>query len=146
MRPCRPCTGGPGPPPNVALERGPAHDCIFPRTQVQPDDLLSIVIDIQGRITYANPAYLQACGYSWEELGGMNSAKMVHPDTPMEASVDMVTTLRSGFPWTGIVKNLRKDGGHYWLRINLTAVRNKGVYAGALLVQSHCTPAEIAEV
>ncbi|MEY4563437.1 MAG: hypothetical protein RLZZ618_2714 [Pseudomonadota bacterium] len=114
---------------------------------VLPDNvLLAIVVDNQGRFTYANPAYLEASGYSWQELAGTNSALMMHPDVPMAAAVDMFTTVQHGSPWTGIIKNRRKNGQPYWLRLNISAVRNKGVYAGSLLVHSACTPAEIAEV
>jgi aerotaxis receptor len=37
-----------------------------------------------------------------------------------EASRDMWDTMASGGPWSGLVKNRRKDGDHYWVMANAT--------------------------
>ena len=39
-----------------------------------------------------------------------------HPDMPPEAFRDMWETIKNGRPWSGLVKNRRKDGDHYWVR------------------------------
>ncbi len=112
--------------------------------RIGDDDLLVIVLDKAGRFVYANPSYLAASGYDWEELAGTNASKMMHRDVPAALSADMAATLASGSPWTGIIKNQRKNGDWYWVRLNITALRHDGVYAGGLLVHSACSPEEVA--
>ena len=43
-----------------------------------------------------------------------------HPDMPEEAFRDMWQTIESGQPWSGLVKNRRKNGDHYWVMANVT--------------------------
>ncbi len=114
--------------------------------RIGDDELLVIVLDKVGRFVYANPAYLTASGYTWEELKGSNASKMMHGDVPPAVSQDMHTTIAGGSPWTGIIKNQRKNGDWYWLRLNITALRHDGVYAGGLLVHSKCSAEEVAAV
>lgn len=114
--------------------------------RIGDDDLLVIVLDKVGRFVYANPAYLAASGYTWEELEGTNASKMMHGDVPPAVSQDMHVTIAGGSPWTGIIKNQRKNGDWYWLRLNITALRHDGVYAGGLLVHSKCSPEEVAAI
>ena len=114
--------------------------------RIGDDELLVIVLDKVGRFVYANPAYLAASGYTWEELAGTNASKMMHGDVPAALSQDMAATLGGGSPWTGIIKNQRKNGDFYWVRLNITALRHDGVYAGGLLVHSQCSPEDVAAI
>ena len=38
-----------------------------------------------------------------------------HPDMPKAAFADLWATVQAGNKWRGYVKNLRKDGGYYWV-------------------------------
>jgi hypothetical protein len=59
---------------------------------------------------------------------------------------DMVVTIRGKQPWTGIIKNRRKNGDYYWLRLNISPVFVKGKYVGSLMVHSKPTREEIAHI
>ena len=39
-----------------------------------------------------------------------------HPDMPRAAFKDLWDTVNKGEKWQGYVKNLRKDGGYYWVK------------------------------
>ena len=54
-------------------------------------------------------------GYTREELIGQPHSILRHPDLPKAAFADLWTTVQSGKKWHGYVKNLRKDGGYYWV-------------------------------
>lgn len=69
--------------------------------------------DLKGRITYVNPYFIEVRGFTGQELIGAPHNLVRHPDMPPEAFHDMWRTLQSGLPWTGLVKNRRKDGGYY---------------------------------
>lgn len=79
--------------------------------------------DIKGRITYVNPAFIEASGFDEDELIGKPHNLIRHPDMPEQAFCDMWQTLKSGLPWTGLVKNRRKNGEFYWVNANVTPVR-----------------------
>ena len=49
-----------------------------------------------------------------------------HPDMPKAAFADMWYTLQQGEPWSGIVKNRRKNGDHYWVRANAVPMVRHG--------------------
>lgn len=76
--------------------------------------------DLQGRILYCNPAFIEVSGYTKEELLGQPHNLIRHPDMPEEAFRDMWATIAGGMPWSGVVKNRRKSGDHYWVQANVT--------------------------
>jgi aerotaxis receptor len=74
-----------------------------------------------SHITYANSAFIEASGYKEENLLGEPHNVIRHPDMPAEAFGDMWFTLQQE-SWTGLVKNRRHNGDHYWVRANVTPV------------------------
>lgn len=78
--------------------------------------------DLNGLITHANEAFVELSGYAREELIGQPHGILRHPDMPKAAFKDLWDTVGAGKKWHGYVKNLRKDGAHYW--VYATAVPN----------------------
>ena len=78
--------------------------------------------DLNGIITHANEAFVELSGWNREDVIGQPHAILRHPDMPAAAFKDLWDTLKAGKKWFGYVKNLRKDGGHYW--VYATAVPN----------------------
>lgn len=72
--------------------------------------------NLKGQITRANAAFVELSGFTKEELMGQPHNLVRHPDMPPEAFRDLWDTLKAGRPWSGLVKNRRKDGDHYWVR------------------------------
>ncbi|MDI3511617.1 MAG: PAS domain-containing protein [Pseudomonadota bacterium] len=102
-----------------------------------PDSVTLVsTTDLQGRITYCNPAFIAVSGYAREELVGELHNLIRHPDMPAEAFRDMWDTLQQGHPWTGIVKNRRKNGDHYWVQANATPVMERGQVIGYMSVRT----------
>ena len=88
---------------------------------VVPDGVnLVSTTDLQSHITYCNPAFVAVSGYDRGELIGQPHNLVRHPDMPQEAFRDMWETLKSGSPWSALVKNRRKNGDHYWVVANAT--------------------------
>ena len=86
--------------------------------------------DLNGNITFVNADFIEASGYSEEELIGQPHNMVRHPSMPAEAFADMWSYLKAGRSWTGIVKNRRKDGGYYWVMANASPMRENGVVVG----------------
>jgi len=77
--------------------------------------------DANGIITYANELFCDMAGYSVEELIGEPHNIVRHPDMPRIAFAGLWDDIQSKGFWTGIVKNIRKDRGYYW--VHATALR-----------------------
>lgn len=97
------------------------------------------VTDPKGRITYCNSAFVEVSGFAHDELLGQPHNLVRHPDMPAEAFRDMWDTIASGLPWTGLVKNRRKDGDHYWVQANATPMRDGDRIVGFLSVRTEPT-------
>jgi aerotaxis receptor len=98
----------------------------LPVTQQEYDypgrEMLVSTTDTRGYITHCNHAFVAVSGYTADELTGQNHNMVRHPDMPPEAFKDLWTTVGRGKPWTGLVKNRRKDGDHYWVVANVTPI------------------------
>jgi aerotaxis receptor len=92
--------------------------------------------DLKGRITHCNEVFIELSGYSKEELLGQPHNLVRHPDVPEEAFRDLWDTLGQGLPWTGVVKNRRRDGDHYWVVANVTPVMESDRPVGYLSVRT----------
>ena len=95
-------------------------------TPLADDTTLMSTTDLQSYITHANDTFVQVSGFTLQELQGQPHNMVRHPDMPKAAFADMWFTLKKGEPWSGIVKNRRKNGDHYWVRANACA-REKSV-------------------
>ena len=102
------------------------------------------VTDTKGRITYCNPAFVQVSGYAAHELLGQPHNMVRHPDMPEEAFRDMWHTIQAGLPWTGLVKNRRKNGDHYWVQANATPMKDGNTVTGFLSVRTAPSSAAVA--
>jgi len=83
------------------------------------EQLVSIT-DLNGRITYANDAFCNVSGYSLAELVGQHHNIVRHAGMPKEAFADLWQKLKRGESWRGMVKNLCKSGGFYWVDAYVT--------------------------
>jgi PAS domain S-box-containing protein len=72
--------------------------------------------DPAGIITHVNRSFVEMSGYSEEELVGAPHSILRHPDMPPAAFKDLWDTVEKAETWQGYVKNLRKDGGFYWVK------------------------------
>lgn len=107
------------------------------REQTYPaTTMLVSMTDLKGRITYANPAFIQISGFTLAELMGKAHNLVRHPDMPEQAFEDMWKTIQSGSPWTALVKNRCNNGDHYWVRANVTPVLENGKPVGFLSVRT----------
>lgn len=91
--------------------------------------------DLKGRITYVNPYFVEVSGFGEDEVMGAPHNVVRHPDMPPEAFADLWATLKSGRPWSGLVKNRRKNGDFYWVLANVSPVYENGRAVGYMSVR-----------
>ena len=85
------------------------------------DDFIVSKTDKKGFITYCNRIFVDMAGWSRNELIGANHNIIRHPDMPKIAfkiAWDLISKKQEFF---GFVKNLKKDGGYYWVLAYITA-------------------------
>ena len=110
------------------------------------DTTLMSTTDVHSYITHANDTFVQVSGYQLDELTGQPHNMVRHPDMPKAAFADMWYTLQQGEPWSGIVKNRRKNGDHYWVRANAVPMVRQGQVTGYMSIRTKATAEEIAAV
>ena len=95
--------------------------------------------DLKGIITYASEAFCNISGYSKDELIGKSHSILRHPDMPKDLYKDLWQTILEKKEWKGEVKNLKKDGGYYWVRVTITPTYEDNKHTGFAAVRQDIT-------
>ncbi|SFF61403.1 methyl-accepting chemotaxis sensory transducer with Pas/Pac sensor [Duganella sp. CF458] len=114
--------------------------------EVELDEDQAIVskTDLEGNIVYVNPYFEHISGFSAAELIGQPQNIIRHPDMPPEAFADLWQTIRAGIPWTGLVKNRCKNGDFYWVKANITPIKENGRSTGYMSVRTKAERSQVA--
>ena len=88
---------------------------------------------------------MQVSDYTAEALVGQPHKLVRHTDRSAEACRDLWATLKSGPPWTALVKNRRKDGDHYRVRANVTPVLEVGRVTGYMSLHTVPSRDQVAQ-
>jgi aerotaxis receptor len=120
----------------------PVTETEFPIT----DEMLIVSrTDVKGKLTYFNDQFVAAAGFSPDELMGQPHNIVRHPDMPEGAFENLWQTLKDGKPWSGAVKNRRKNGDFYWVLANASPIRENGAVTGYTSVRTKLSADERAE-
>lgn len=96
-------------------------------TKVPKEELIVSRTSLDGIITYANEAFLNISDYNMQELIGKPHSILRHPDMPKAVFLELWTALKQKGKWAGVIKNLRKDKGFYWVYAEISSVYKDGV-------------------
>lgn len=116
------------------------RETLFPR-----GELIVSQTDVAGIITTCNQAFVRMSGYSREELLGAPHSILRHPDMPAVAFADLWKTVNEGRRWHGYVKNLRRDGGFYWVHAVVIPKIRDGQIIGHTSVRREPSRDKVAE-
>ncbi|HQT04481.1 MAG TPA: methyl-accepting chemotaxis protein [Thiotrichales bacterium] len=103
------------------------------------DTVILSTANLQGDIISCNKGFIEASGYTEAEVLGKPHSILRHPDMPKEAFKDLWDTIEAGRPWFGLVKNLRKDGRHYWVAANASPIYTNDQISGYVSVRYPAT-------
>ncbi|RMF66180.1 MAG: PAS domain S-box protein [Alphaproteobacteria bacterium] len=84
------------------------------------DDIIVSKTDLKGHITYANRTFLSIADYEEEEVLGKPHNLIRHPDMPRTIFHLLWEEIRAGREIFAYVKNLCKNGDHYWVFAHVT--------------------------
>ena len=79
------------------------------------ENIIMSSTDTKGFITSASQAFSDISGYTKQELIGQPHNIVRDPNTPKELYAELWETIQAGKIWKGELKNLKKDGGYYWV-------------------------------
>ena len=101
--------------------------------------------DPQGLITHVNRSFIDTSGYQEGELVGVPHYILRHPDMPALMFKNLWSTISAGRKWHGYVKNLRKDGGYYWVYATVIPNIRNGELVGYTSVRRKPSRAKVKE-
>jgi PAS domain S-box-containing protein len=112
---------------------------------IDDDTVIVSQTDTKGRLVYFNDQFVAAAGFTEAELMGQPHNIIRHPDMPPEAFENLWTTLQAGKPWTGAVKNRRKNGDFYWVLATASPIRTDGEVTGYTSIRTKLPADQRAE-
>ncbi len=84
------------------------------------DEIIVSKTDAAGRITYANDVFLKVALYRENEVLGQPHSLVRHPDMPRCVFKLLWDQIRAGREIFAYVKNMAKNGDHYWVFAHVT--------------------------
>ena len=108
-------------------------------------------VDMEGRITFVNPAAAQMVGWTQEELLGQRQHSLMHhtraDGTPFPVEECPISAaLRDGRPHQGMDKLFwRKDGTSFSAEYICSPIREDGELVGAVIIYKDTTERRLAE-
>lgn len=85
-----------------------------------------VVTDLEGRIEYVNPAFVETTGYGIDEVLGKNPRLLQSGKTSDSVYLEMWSQLTRGDSWQGEFINKRKDGTEYIESVHISPMRQVG--------------------
>lgn len=119
------------------------------KNQAQTVDryVITSTTDLHGTITSVSQAFCEISGYTREELIGQNHNIVRHPDMPPTLYQGLWETISTGKTWQGEIKNLKKNGEHYWVDVYIEPLLNAiGEHAGYIAVRQDITDKKHVEM
>lgn len=88
------------------------------------NDIIVSKTDLKGVLTYVNQTFMEVSGYTEEELLGRPHNIIRHPDMPQCVFKLLWDTIERGEEIFAYVKNMCKNGDHYWVFAHVTPTFN----------------------
>jgi PAS domain S-box-containing protein/putative nucleotidyltransferase with HDIG domain len=84
-----------------------------------------VITDENGVIEYVNPYFSQITGYSFLDAVGQNPRILKSDFHSHDDYMELWKTISTGDTWSGVFKNLKKDGSFYWESAIIAPIEDK---------------------
>ena len=78
------------------------------------EHIIYSITDTNGIIINVSNAFCNETGYKREEVVGKTHSFLRAPDFPNSVYDELWETIVEDKPWRGQIKNIKKNGEHYW--------------------------------
>lgn len=122
-------------------ERRKAENKVRQLSRAVEQSPVSIVItDIEGKIEYVNPKFINITGFSQEEALGQNPSLLKSGNQSEAFYKKLWTTITSGKTWQGELQNKKKNGETFWETASISPILDdKGKITHYLAVKEDIT-------
>lgn len=93
--------------------------------QLIDENIITSTTNLKGIIIEVSEAFSIISGYSKEELIGKSQNIVRHPDMSSEVYRELWKSLKEDKTWEGDIKNIRKNGTHYWVHAKIYPIYNE---------------------
>ncbi len=106
-----------------------------------------VMLDLEGRVRYANTAYCEMSGYAATKLLNRRFVSLEHPEERAEVRPQLIRLLRGEQDNLRLpTRHLRKDGSVLWVNVSVSLLRDgKGEPQSAIAVIEDVTPQHRSE-
>ena len=84
-----------------------------------------VITNYRGNITFINDNFLNASGYTREELIGKDYRLLNSDSHSDEFYNELFTTIKKGLIWKGEIRDITKDGKYYWVDTTIVPLINE---------------------
>jgi diguanylate cyclase len=112
-------------PPKSAAFKFPHSDALL-HNVLESGSVGTVLVDLNGQVTYANRAFCEMLGYEPQEAVGLQARDLVHPEYVEEANAQLralvsgeIDSYRAERPFT------RKSGEQIWILASASILRNE---------------------
>jgi PAS domain S-box-containing protein len=109
-------------------------------------DMLVSKTDTKGNITYGNAKFVEVSGYKESELIGSPHSILRHPDMPKAIFYLMWQSIKKGKNIMAVVKNLSRNGDHYWVTTDFEIKRDREGKIRNYIAFRYAAPKDIVKV
>jgi PAS domain S-box-containing protein len=92
---------------------------------MQQSPVSVIITDLEGRIVYVNPKFMEVTGYACDEVIGENPRILKSGHTTPDEYKKLWQTISSGQIWQGEFQNRKKSGELYWESASIGPVKDE---------------------
>jgi|GEM_PF-1292314 len=110
---------------DITRRRGVEAEMRLLAHSVESTSEMICVTDLEDRFTFVNQAFLDAYGYSRDEVLGQHARILWSPNNPSTVGQVILEDTRRG-GWKGELLNLRKDGFEFPIALSTSQVRDQG--------------------
>lgn len=99
-----------------------------------------IITNLDAKIEYVNPKFIEVSGYSFDEVKGKNPKLLQSGLTPNYIYKELWETLSNGETWHGEFINRKKNGDLYWEIVSISPIKSEmGVITNYVAVKEDIT-------
>jgi diguanylate cyclase (GGDEF)-like protein/PAS domain S-box-containing protein len=114
--------------------------------KIMDENIISSTTDTRGIITSVSKEFCRISGYNANELIGKPHNIVRHSDVDSDIFKEMWSMIQQDQTWQGEVKNLKKDGGFYWVHATVSPMYDEsGIKIGYSSVRQNITDKKIIE-
>lgn len=125
---------------DITQEKAAINEILKLSRAIEQSSSSIIITNNESMIEYVNPRFTEITGYEKEEVLGKKMSAFKSGMNPQEKYKELWETIKQGENWYGELRNKKKEGGVYWEKVSISAIRdNEGVITHYVAIRDDIT-------